>query len=86
MNPTDGSVEEAANWRWLYADVAGVVLSEPAVVFGSQQAAEDWLSENFQELSDDGVGTVTLMDGEHAVYGPMYLTPDGDGPAAEAEI
>lgn len=84
--PTDGSVEDPANWRWLYADEAGVVLTEPAVSFASQRAAEDWLAEQFQELADDGVATVTLMDGEHAVYGPMYLTADGGGPVAESEF
>lgn len=73
-------------WRWLYADEAGVVRSEPSVAFASQQAAEDWLRDEFEMLADDGVAAVTLMDGEHAVYGPMYLTPDGDGPVAEAEI
>ena len=84
--PTDGSVDEQATWRWLYADEAGVVLDEPVVTFGSQQAAEDWLTENFEELADDGVAAVTLVDGERAVYGPMYLTADGDGPAAESEF
>lgn len=82
----DGSAEEPATWRWLHADEAGVVRSEPVVTFVSQQAAEDWLTEHFEELADDGVAAVTLMDGERAVYGPMYLTADGDGPAAEAEF
>lgn len=85
--PTDGSVDDLGpSWRWLYADEAGIALSEPAITFGSQQAAEDWLSESFEELSDDGVAAVTLMDGEHAVYGPMYLTADGGGSPAEAEF
>ena len=84
--PTDGSVEDPASWRWLCADEAGIVMSEPAVTFASQQEAEDWLRDQFEELSDDGVAAVTLMDGEHAVYGPMFLTPDGDGPVAEAEF
>ena len=38
------------------------------------------------EAVDAGIATVTLMDGEHAVYGPMYLTPDGGGAVAEAEF
>lgn len=83
---SDGSVEDPATWRWLYADEAGVVMSEPDITFASQVEAEDWLGEQFQELSDDGVAAVTLMDGEHAVYGPMYLTADGGGPAAESEF
>lgn len=85
--PTDGSVDDLGpSWRWLCADEAGVVLSEPAVTFDSQQEAEDWLRDQFEELADDGVAAVTLMDSEHAVYGPMLLTADGDGPAAEAEF
>ncbi|MDQ2797669.1 MAG: hypothetical protein M3Y06_10985 [Actinomycetota bacterium] len=90
----DHSVEaeseaEWANWRWLFADAAGVAMSgtnAPEVIFVTQKAAEDWLGEEFQVLSDAGIATVTLMDGEHAVYGPMYLTPDGGGAVAEAEF
>ena len=78
--------EEEPTWRWLLADVAGVVVPEPDVVFTSQEAAEDWLREQFDELADDGVATVSLINGERAVYGPMYLAPEGDGSAAEAEI
>ncbi len=83
--PTDEDAEDST-WRWLLADQAGVVVSEPDVVFGSQEAAEEWLREQFEQLAEDGVATVSLMDGEHAVYGPMYLAPEGDGPVAEAEI
>lgn len=53
-----------------------------------QQRAEDWLSENWRELADQGVDEVTLIesadggdgagagdgaDGETVVYGPMSL-------------
>ena len=83
---TDGSVGDSATWTWLFADAAGVARSEPAIAFSSQQAAEDWLRDEFEELADAGVAAVTLMDGEHAVYGPMYLTADGDGADAAAEF
>ena len=79
----------SANWRWIYADEAGVAMAGPSVpeaVFLTQQAAEDWLGEEFPELSASGIATVTLMDGEHAVFGPMYLTPDGGCAVAEAEF
>jgi hypothetical protein len=82
----DGSVDDPANWRWMYADEAGIAMSEPDITFTSQQEAEDWLGDQFEQLSADGVAAVTLMDGEHAVYGPMFLTADGDGAAAEAEF
>ncbi len=84
--PSTTGGEPVPTWRWLLADEAGVAMSEPDVAFPSQQAAEDWLQDNFQDLADAGVGTVSLNDGEHAVYGPMYLSPEGAGPAAEAEI
>ena len=85
--PLGGPAEEPpSTWRWLFADEAGIALTEPVVAFDSQQTAEDWLRTHFEELADDGVMAVTLVDGEHAVYGPMYLTPDGDGPTAEAEL
>jgi hypothetical protein len=84
---SDGSVDDVGpSWRWLFADEAGIAMAEPDVTFDSQREAEDWLREQFAELSDDGVAAVTLMDGEHAVYGPMFLTADGDGAVAEAEF
>lgn len=86
LSPDRGPVDEPLTWRWLFADQAGIVMTEPDVAFDSQEAAEDWLRDEFEELAEEGIATVTLMDGEHAVYGPMYLTPDGGGAVAEAEI
>lgn len=83
---TDPGEGESADWRWLFAGEAGVAMAGPEVAFATQGAAEDWLGEEFEELSAAGIATVTLMDGEHAVYGPMYLTPDGGGAVAEAEF
>jgi hypothetical protein len=86
LPPSELPEEPEPTWRWLFADAAGVVLKGPEVVFTSQEAAEDWLREEFAELAEQGVATVSLVDGEHAVYGPMYLAPEGNGPVAEAEI
>jgi hypothetical protein len=86
LDVTPDEAEPEPTWRWLLADVAGVVVPEPDVAFASQDAAEDWLRDQFEQLAEDGVATVSLIDGEHAVYGPMYLAPEADGPAAEAEI
>ena len=34
-----------------------------------------------------GIATVSLLDGERAVYGPMYLAPEAAGPdEAPAEL
>jgi hypothetical protein len=67
--------EAAAAWRWQGADRAGVAFDGATPRFASQQAAEDWLAEHFQELADQGVAAVTLFDGERVVYGPMPLDP-----------
>ncbi len=86
VSPPPPGPPDEPTWRWLLADEAGIARREPDVAFASQDAAEDWLRDEYQELSDDGVAAVTLMDGEHAVYGPMSLAPDGEGPAAEAQF
>ncbi len=71
---------EATDWYWLYADEAGVEVSGPPVSFSDQISAENWLRDNFDELQDMGVVTVSLMDGERAFYGPMFLAPEAPGP------
>lgn len=82
---TDPSVEPAAEvdsdevqptWGWLLADPAGLAVPGPPVGFRSQEAAESWLADNYEELADSGVSAVTLVDGEHAVYGPMPLAAE----------
>lgn len=84
--PPSGDAEAPPPWHWLFADEAGVVIGGPDVAFESQQAAEDWLGEQFDELAAAGIATVSLLDGEHSAYGPMFLAPGGPGPAAEAQI
>ncbi len=39
----------------------------------NQGDAESWLGENWRELLDKGVATVTLFDGDDEIYGPMAL-------------
>ena len=86
LPPNEAPDEPEPTWRWLFADAAGVVVDGPEVVFTSQEAAEEWLQEQSTGLAADGVATVSLVDGEHAVYGPRYLSPEADGSVAEAEI
>ncbi len=76
----------ATTWHWELADVAGIKMTGPDVAFESQQAAEDWLRDEFDALADDGVATVSLRNGGSAVYGPMFLTPEADGPVAPAQL
>ena len=43
--------------------------------FDSQAEAEEWLTEHYPDLQDEGVGEVTLLEGDRVVYGPMSLDP-----------
>ena len=45
-------------YLWRYADEAGVVADGPAMAFGSQEAAESWLSESYADLLDEGIAAV----------------------------
>ena len=68
----------AMSWHWRLEDPTGAAIDpaslgvEPAEA-DNQGDAESWLGENWRELLDRGVATVTLFDGETEVYGPMGL-------------
>lgn len=65
-------------FRWLMFDEDGVV-TEPAAnelndeVFESQADAESWLGEYFPELLEGGIESVSLLENDDLVYGPMSL-------------
>jgi hypothetical protein len=61
--------------RWRYQGVHGGQTPGPDITFGDQTDAEEWLSLEWQNLLEDGVATVTLLDEESVVYGPMSLRP-----------
>ncbi|MET0764288.1 MAG: hypothetical protein ABWY29_05450 [Blastococcus sp.] len=66
------------SWYWRLEDSAGAAIDPASLgveVPGaeSQSSAESWLGENWRELLDRGVATVTLFDGDAEVYGPMGL-------------
>lgn len=69
-------MEDPSNrsYEWRYADEAGVTADGPDIAFESQESAEQWLSENHQQLSDEGVSAVSLFDGTSIIYGPMPLS------------
>ncbi len=52
-------------------DLAGAGLTDR---YEEQLDAEEWLSDNFSELVDLGVTSVTLFEDETKVYGPMSLS------------
>jgi hypothetical protein len=66
------------SWHWRLEDPTGAAI-DPASLgvevaeADNQGDAESWLGENWRELLDRGVATVTLFDGENEVYGPMGL-------------
>lgn len=43
--------------------------------FDSQAAAEAWLTANYEDLQDEGIGAVSLCEEDRVVYGPMSLDP-----------
>ena len=65
-------------WWWRLEDASGdeVQTSEEYAGqrFVSQADAESWVGETWTELADEGVASVTLFEGERAVYGPMSLS------------
>ena len=65
-------------WLWRYEGPAGkpVELTDgpEQESFPSQADAESWVGETWRELLEGGVHQVTLLDGDHRVYGPMGLS------------
>ena len=74
-----GSLTSARmSWYWRLEDPSGAELDPAAVGVevprsDNQGDAESWLGENWRDLLERGVATVTLLDGEQEVYGPMGL-------------
>lgn len=63
-------------WTWTYLDADGRTMTGDALVtsgFPSQSEAESWLGEQWRELSNLGVESVTLAHEGSLVYGPMSL-------------
>ena len=42
-------------------------------VFPTQADAEAWLTASFEDLVEAGFASVTLLEGDRVVYGPMSL-------------
>ncbi len=63
----------AMAYRWIPTPDPGLG-PELDQAFDDQPRAEAWLAEHWEELLDEGVGSVTLVDDDRLVYGPMPLT------------
>lgn len=63
------------DWRWrlLGPDGAEMTLSTEQPRFPTRSDAESWLGEAYPDLAEDGVSSVTLLEGDREVYGPMSL-------------
>ncbi len=63
-------------YRWRYQSGSGEEVSGPQVAFTDQDEAEDWLVDAWRELLAGGIDSVTLLQEEAKVYGPMSLHLD----------
>ncbi len=67
-------------WTWRLEDPDGATI-DPATLgvevpgADNQGDAESWLGENWRDLLDRGVATVSLFEGDRKAYGPMGLAP-----------
>ena len=63
-------------WWWRLENAAGAVVESAeygGARFSSQAEAESWVGEVFADLAADGVDSVTLLEFDREVYGPMSL-------------
>jgi hypothetical protein len=61
-------------FHWIYRDTPKSVSGE-SQEFPTQQAAEDWMGAEWENLLQDGHLAATLMDGDEELY-TMKLTAD----------
>jgi hypothetical protein len=66
-----------SDWAWRYERADGSVVEgvEPSESFPAQADAESWIGETWAQLLEQGIDSVTLLEGERVVYGPMSLHP-----------
>jgi hypothetical protein len=65
-------------WTWQLEDPTGAPVDPAELgvevpVLDNQGDAESWLGENWRDLLERGIATVTLLDDGAKVYGPMGL-------------
>lgn len=66
-------------FTWTYCDANGQPIPDlglSGTAFPTRAEAEAWLAEEWGTLADAGVGSVSLMDRDEVVYGPMSLSPE----------
>ncbi|MGH3413370.1 MAG: hypothetical protein ACRDPH_09855 [Marmoricola sp.] len=62
-------------WWWQRHDATGraIEAAEGRQEFPTRGEAESWLGEAWSDLLEEGVASVTLLEGDREVYGPMSL-------------
>lgn len=70
------SVPDGTGWWWRLYDEAGNEVQPEGgrQEFPTRADAESWVGEVWQDLADDGVASVTLLEADREVYGPMSLS------------
>ena len=72
-----GGDEAQRPWSWRFLDASGAETTTSTSGsdsgFPTQADAETWLGEVWRDLLDEGVESVTLLEGDREVYGPMGL-------------
>lgn len=66
---------EDVPWWWRCLDGEGRVIERQREEFPTRSDAESWLGEAYPDLAEAGVASVTLLEGDREVYGPMSLSP-----------
>ena len=61
------------DWKWVLVDPEGQEV-RATETFDSQQTAEQWLTENWSSLADEGAESVSLRQNEEETY-RMSLAP-----------
>ena len=66
-------------WHWRLENASGEEVpidgELAGATFSSQADAESWVGEFYADLAGLGVDTVTLLEADRVVYGPMSLHP-----------
>ncbi|MFC6887392.1 MULTISPECIES: hypothetical protein [Actinomadura] len=63
-------------WSWRLEKTGGQAAGTSEETFPTQADAESWLGENWRALREEGIDTVTLLDGDSDVYPMSLLDPE----------
>lgn len=66
------------SWHWRLEGPTGATVDPSSIGVDipptdNQGDAESWLGENWRDLLERGIATVTLFEDDREVYGPMGL-------------